>query len=1397
MGDVGGVDGEAKWAADARKYLEGLACAIRNLSATTLSPNVAVWENGSGGGIKDEDDGRKSPSSTYYRVPLLSDKFRKSSSSSSSSSTSTTAASSSSFASSNDNTWSFPFHGGSSLQLVPIGSFGHVGNAGLVNRRANGCGGNVLPTLDVAVLFEGSPTSSSSSSSYVSGKDYLNHRYDDKRNILAVHVGRQLSRKKCRGTIGAVHLTRVFGDARKVGLILTPPTMILDDDAGGSSGEQARKRKHIDDDDGKGMEDAGSRGIGGGGASKVKKGSNAAPRFRIRLLFGVKRSDERHQEEGKRMSSSSVVSDGDGDGDDDDFDIDDDGDDENSSEFNSWMPPSRLLPDRNNNRSSSSSGSDSDAGGGGADGGGGDGSYTPHYTNSLAEDMHLVSTTRLINSTISTLSSSSSSSSPAAFHETLLLLKVWSLQRGFLRGHDAFTTTTLGVLLTYLYRTKAIGRRMGCLHAFAAFMKFWSETDWLGEDDNDGHGAGGGRGASTTIDSRGGRRTRRKAAFVIPDDYAGWNESQTAARCSQARRYLDDIRGRNTSTASFSRTLLDCYRECYTSCPDDGTYVDSPVLLDPTMTLNYLARLSPSFVRESRAEARAALMYIHGSAASAFRRLFLETNRFWTRYDAYVRVPLSVVPRVDDKRKKPVRLWGVDQDDLGYDESVCRGVIGLLSRALGDRAIFVRALTGGNGINIHRATASDTRMNDDIIATTVISDSDQIHCFPIRGGSALRFSFGYAARAKDRCPLSPAASLPSSDDVGVEPCLVVGIRIDPNASRRVVDRGPPAEDVRGTDAFVALWGEVHAQLRRFQDGAIVRAVVWNDPAVTATTETASMGVESVQYSGMDRSMGGIVERIVQHIVRLHFMDDGKKSAAVAMKTSKKSTSMAFELRNMISFIDGCASSPVSSPFSDSLALHKNVLTAFNFLADFLRQNTKTTIDNSLGSKGRKVSNLGLPLAIDEVEPLSPCLRYSALFPPVPHPLLGGSGGDVLGSEKRKVSGSSIGSPILVQIRFEGTSKWPASLNAMGAAKCAMLIQLAEGIDKMKRERGAGTEGDDLAFFDGPMDVTPKYLDIGYRGYSWRIIVRADQELRMLRGLKNPTMEAKALRLKLINRHVRGAMHHSLIHAIHTRHPSASSVVRLAQRWVAAHMLSDMIPQEAIELMVASIYTSGKSNGLVNSPPSTAVAGFLKLLHLLSTHDWVREPLIVDPQDHISYHDRGLIQAQFTTVRGPDFSKGPAMYIISPADYHAVEDMVVSKVVGDSQTLPAYATENIWAPTITSEFPEKVVLCRAAALAKCSHDHLTACIIRGNIGNGWVAAFRESQASLSSFSALLRVEPSFITDPGCSSTVADCTIDVEKLLVPFERSLRKRFAGAKELRKKFYKNLVLEKDTLVS
>ena len=199
----------------------------------------------------------------------------------------------------------------------------------------------------------------------------------------------------------------------------------------------------------------------------------------------------------------------------------------------------------------------------------------------------------------------------------------------------------------------------------------------------------------------------------------------------------------------------------------------------------------------------------------------------------------------------------------------------------------------------------------------------------------------------------------------------------------------------------------------------------------------------------------------------------------------------------------------------------------------------------------------------------------------------------------------------------------------------------------------------------------------------------------------------------------------------------------------------------------------------------------------------REPLIVDPQSHITSHDRMLINAQFSAVRGPNLNKGPAMYIISPADYDGVEEMAGSKVVGgengsSEQTISTNADEKIWTPTITSTLPEKVVLCRAAALAKCSYDHLISCIRRGNTGDDWVAAFQESSQSLTSYSALLRVDSSFITDSGCSSTSADCSFsEKDGLYAPFEKSLQKRYAGPKELRKKHFKNLVLEKDTLVS
>jgi hypothetical protein len=51
------------------------------------------------------------------------------------------------------------------------------------------------------------------------------------------------------------------------------------------------------------------------------------------------------------------------------------------------------------------------------------------------------------------------------------------------------------------------------------------------------------------------------------------------------------------------------------------------------------------------------------------------------------------------------------------------------------------------------------------------------------------------------------------------------------------------------------------------------------------------------------------------------------------------------------------------------------------------------------------SRLDIPLAIDAVEPLSSKLRYSTLYPPLPHLLLGGLSG------QKRASGEALELPV--------------------------------------------------------------------------------------------------------------------------------------------------------------------------------------------------------------------------------------------------------------------------------------------------------------------------------------------------------------------------------------------------
>ena len=739
-------------------------------------------------------------------------------------------------------------------------------------------------------------------------------------------------------------------------------------------------------------------------------------RFRVRLVFGVK-------------YDSSL---------------------RNNVEHNTgWVPSARLFPNRCNNKVVLLR----------AQEGFSNNESTPAYNNALASDMHHLSTTQILQSV--------SSTALKVFTETWTLLKIWCLQRGFLRGHDSFSEKSLGLSLAYLYRSKLASVRMDSIQVFTVWMKLMSDKDWLGEanelskkkssdvnKDNIRHSSSQAYQDLGVLSTKG---SRTRSCIVMPD--IDQSEQQTILNCIQNRLYASDVKSKKKdSNENFAETLLDAFK----------INTDSPIFLDPTMTVNYFGNMSPSFIRELKEEAKKALqcVHFHGDATSRvdpFRQLFLEKQRFWTRYDAYIKLDIDdFLFRGQNERSIVTNFGYHSSQDYGNYETLSRGIVTILHMALGDRVTALRILTSGNG----DAKRTINSTSDDF-GSKAILDGDDICGYPVRMSTDSSFDGFHLGSI--RSPIAKAAHGQT---------ITIGLRINPDTCHRIVDRGPPADDTESSTRFVDLWGEKKAQLRRFKDGAIVHAVVWND-----VENDFRLGRIHLKDS---EKHGDIVDRIVRHILRKHFF---KEDANFCPK---------FALSNMSSLVECVQHSNVGNNTSSDQA-HKMIKLAFDSLAKFLRQNTEMSTTPS----GENVSKLGLPLRIDEVEAIAPALRFTELFPSMPHVLLGGKKNK---NALKKVAGGIVGDPILIQIRFQGSSKWPQDINAMGAAKCAMLMQLAEGIDKLK-----STGDTSCALFEGSINVMPTYLDLGYCGYIFRIIVRADEELKMLNSLRNPSHEAKLLK----------------------------------------------------------------------------------------------------------------------------------------------------------------------------------------------------------------------------------------------------------------------------------------------
>ena len=396
-----------------------------------------------------------------------------------------------------------------------------------------------------------------------------------------------------------------------------------------------------------------------------------------------------------------------------------------------------------------------------------------------------------------------------------------------------------------------------------------------------------------------------------------------------------------------------------------------------------------------------------------------------------------------------------------------------------------------------------------------------------------------------------AISIVASPDPASSASVVdVGLVMDSTQLSRIVEYGPSADKPADVKAFRAFWGR-KAETRRFQDGRILESVVWD----------ADGPAERVR----------VFQQVIEHALQHHLAIPRSQMRFFA-RAYDDLLLEAPQIRQSLYSAD-----PKETGFGPTMA-------AFDQLVKDL--------------KGLK----GLPLTINSVSPISAGLRYTSTF--------------VEGGMKKQALPYFSTSANFVPVHeclltFEGSGKWPEDLAAIQKVKAAFLAKIAEDM----QEANAGMLAELALDLEASGFRDHVALDIvTQQGYAFRLRIHHARERALLEELLLGT-EADDASIKkhselLVAYHrtfTASPAHHAAVAALQHRHPSYSTTVRIAKRWLAAHLLAPHIPEQTIELLCAKVYLDTDSP---YSVPSSGVAGFARLLNLLAHWKWREEPLLV-------------------------------------------------------------------------------------------------------------------------------------------------------------------------------------------
>ncbi|XP_048219541.1 nucleolar protein 6 [Perognathus longimembris pacificus] len=335
--------------------------------------------------------------------------------------------------------------------------------------------------------------------------------------------------------------------------------------------------------------------------------------------------------------------------------------------------------------------------------------------------------------------------------------------------------------------------------------------------------------------------------------------------------------------------------------------------------------------------------------------------------------------------------------------------------------------------------------------------------------------------------------------------LTLGLLLRPEALTSVLELGPEADQPEAAD-FRQFWGS-RSELRRFQDGAIREAVVW---------EAASLSQKRL-----------IPHQVVTHLLALHADIPG----------------------TCVHYVGG---------FLDALIQDLKETSSTG-------EEALTVVVRCYDELSRLLWGLeGLPLTVSAVQGAHPVLRYTEVFPPAPvrpafsfHELLRERASLLPRLDKPC---PAYVEPMTVVCHLEGSGQWPQDAEAVRRVRAAFQLRLAELLTQQHslQCRATATHTDVLK------DGFVFRIRVAYQREPQIL-----KEVRSPEGMISLRDTPASLHLERDTRLL--PLLTSALHGLQQQHPAFSSVARLAKRWVRAQLLGEELTDESLDLVAASLF----------------------------------------------------------------------------------------------------------------------------------------------------------------------------------------------------------------------------------